>query len=496
MKYNFLPCDDIIEGILIYNNLEKEDLNSDFDLSVKAEVFYDFKNYLLNNLNKRYLIVGDYDFDGIAATKIMKRLLNHLNIASNHYIPSRIKEGYGINERIVKVAIDNHFDTLILLDNGIIAQKEINLAKEAGLDVLIIDHHEYENLPNGDVIIHDRLVDKKFADLSAAGLCYILSSLFYDDSLSLVLGACAILSDMMSVLGFNRYLLKKMMSLINKEPSMLFLNDGKNISYQDISFTIIPKINAISRMENMANPNYLVRYFNDLLFQKEYIQTINKVNEARKQETKLMTIEAEKLVDNAKILVIASSLFKEGLCGLIANRLLQKYNKPVLVLNIENKLCKGSGRAPLGFNFHEALKDFKGYEAFGGHEAAVGLSLKYENLSSFKNYIDNISVNDLNDEQDVLFLENDNLTYNLLNKIEELAPFGTGLKMPLLAIENKNYKRFIVSNKYPKFSIDNKLSAISFNENLKYRDGKYFIGNLKEDTYRKNCLSFLIEDII
>ena len=84
----------------------------------------------------------------------------------------------------------------------------------------------------------------------------------------------------------------------------------------------------------------------------------------------------------------------------------------------------------------------------------------------------------------------------LLNKIEELAPFGTGLKMPLLAIENKNYKRFIVSNKYPKFSIDNKLSAISFNENLKYRDGKYFIGNLKEDTYRKNCLSFLIEDII
>ena len=91
MKYNFLPCDDIIEGILLYNNLEKEDLNSDFDLSVKAEVFYDFKNYLLNNLNKRYLIVGDYDFDGIAATTIMKRLLNHLNIASNHYIPSRIK---------------------------------------------------------------------------------------------------------------------------------------------------------------------------------------------------------------------------------------------------------------------------------------------------------------------------------------------------------------------------------------------------------------------
>ena len=70
MKYNFLPCDDIIEGILLYNNLEKEDLNSDFDLSVKAEVFYDFKNYLLNNLNKRYLIVGDYDFDGIAATTI------------------------------------------------------------------------------------------------------------------------------------------------------------------------------------------------------------------------------------------------------------------------------------------------------------------------------------------------------------------------------------------------------------------------------------------
>lgn len=495
MEYNYLPCDDLIEGILDYNNVTIQDLDIDYDMSIHSKVFYDFKDYLILNKTKRYLIVGDYDFDGIAATTIIKRLLNHLGISSNHYIPSRIKEGYGVNKRIVKVAIDNHFDTLILLDNGIIAQEEINYAKENGIDVLIIDHHEFKDLPKADVIIHDKLVEEKFANLSAAGLCYILSTLFYDDSLSLVLGACAILSDMMIVLGFNRYLLKKMIKLINLEPSMVFLNDGKPITYQDISFTIVPKINALSRMEDMANPNYLIRYFNDLLFQKDYIKTINQVNEKRKMETKLMSIEAQKLVDDSKILVLASRLFKEGLCGLIANRLLQKYNRPILVLNIENNMCKGSGRAPLGFNFHEALKDFGDYVAFGGHEAAVGLSIKYEDLASFKNYVDGIEVS-LNDDIDVMLLDNEKLDYQIINRLEELAPFGTGLKLPPMAIENHNYKRFIVSNKYPKFSIDNKLSAISFNENLKYRDGKYFIGTLKADTYRKNCLSFLIEDIV
>lgn len=495
MKYNFLPCDDLIEGILQYNNLDIEDLTFDYDMSIKSKVFYDFRDYLLNNLDKRYLIVGDYDFDGIGATTIMKRLLNHLNISSNHYIPSRVKDGYGINKRIVQVAIDNHFDVLILLDNGIIAKEEICLARNNGIDVLIIDHHEYEESPLANVIIHDKLVEEKYSALSAAGLCYILSTLFYEDSLSLVLGACAILSDMMPVLGFNRYLLKKMMNIINHEPSMIFLNDGKPINYYDISFTIIPKINALSRMGDMANPNLLIRYFNDLLFQKEYIQTINKVNEARKQETKLMSIEAEKLIDNSKIIVLASRAFKEGLCGLIATRILQKYNRPVIVLNIENNLCKGSGRAPAGFNFYEALKDFDKYKAFGGHEAAVGLSIEYKDLSAFKNYIDTIEVN-IDDVNDVLMVESEKLDEELLNKIEELSPFGTGLNIPLIAIENHNYKRFIVSDRFPKFFINNKLSAISFNENFKYKSGKYFIGKIKRDTYRKNCLSFLIEDIV
>lgn len=132
MEYNYLPCDDLIEGILDYNNVTIQDLDIDYDMSIHSKVFYDFKDYLILNKTKRYLIVGDYDFDGIAATTIIKRLLNHLGISSNHYIPSRIKEGYGVNKRIVKVAIDNHFDTLILLDNGIIAQEEINYAKENG----------------------------------------------------------------------------------------------------------------------------------------------------------------------------------------------------------------------------------------------------------------------------------------------------------------------------------------------------------------------------
>lgn len=161
MKYDFKKCSDLKQAILDYNGLNIEDLNCDYDLVVKDEVFLNFRDYLLEHKDRRYLLVGDYDFDGIAATVIMKRLLNHLGIASNHYIPSRIKEGYGVNESIIDKAINYHFDTIILLDNGIVASDCINKARLNNIDVLIIDHHEYSELPDAGLIIHDRLVDKK-----------------------------------------------------------------------------------------------------------------------------------------------------------------------------------------------------------------------------------------------------------------------------------------------------------------------------------------------
>ncbi|MGN1404628.1 MAG: DHH family phosphoesterase [Erysipelotrichaceae bacterium] len=495
MNYEFRKCMDLKQAILDYNGLNIDDLKCDYDLVVKDEVFLNFRDYLLTHRNNKYLLIGDYDFDGISATVIMKRLLNHLGINSNHYIPSRIKEGYGVNKSIIDKAINYHFDTIILLDNGIIATECINKARENNIDVLIIDHHEYSRLPDANLIIHDRLVEEKYSSLSAAGLCFILSRTVYEDELSLVLGASAILSDMMPVLGFNRYLLNEMLKVINNQECMKLLNDGKTISYQDISFNIIPKINAVSRMEPEGNPNLLIRFFNDAEYARTYIEKINCLNSKRKQETKLMYDEALRIMDNSNISVIASKAFREGLCGLIANKLLSSFNRPFIVLNIENGICKGSGRAPEGFNLYEKLKEYDGYEAFGGHNCAIGMSIKLDNLRNFKDFTLKLMFED-DVKKEVLVLDNNLLSEDSIRLIESLEPFGNGFKLPLMAIENRGYRKFIISNRYPKYTVSGRVSAICFNEAMKNVDGAYFIGSLRKDSYRSGCLSFVIEDII
>lgn len=497
MKYNFIETSDLYKSILELNHLVPEDLNKQYDFSINDEVFLNFKNKLLENKDKRFLIVGDYDSDGIGATTIIKRLFNFLNINSNHYIPSRLKEGYGLNELIVQKAIDNKFDCLILVDNGIVAYKELEKANDAGIKVFIIDHHEYEYLPEVEAIIHSNIVSDKFKDLSAGGLSFVLSRLFYEDDLSLVLGGLTTISDMMPVLNFNRYLINEMLNKINDIAEFVLLNDGKRIEYRDLSFNIIPKINAVSRMEPEGNPNYLVKYFNDFEFAKKFIQTINYLNDQRKNSTKYMSSLAYSLINEKdEIILITSSDFKEGLCGLIANRILHELNKPIIIL-AKNSIgeYKGSGRAPEGINLYELIKDFNSFKAFGGHEGAVGLTLLEEDLNSFKEYLKHIKIED-NSVKDVFKVNVDDLNFETIKLLDNLKPFGSGLKEPILAFDNLDYKKIIISNRFPKFLIRNDLSAISFNERYKDINPKTFIGSLSYDSYRKGALTFTIEEML
>lgn len=497
MKYNFIETNDLLNSILELNNLKISDLNKQYDFSIDDEVFLNFKDKLLKDKEKKFLIVGDYDCDGICATTIIKRLLNYLNINSNHYIPSRIKEGYGLNNEIVLKAIENNFDCLIMVDNGIVAYDQIKMAIDHGINVYIIDHHEYETLPEAKAIIHSNIVTDKFKDLSAGGLSFVLSRLFYEDDLSLVLGGLSTISDMMSVIGFNRFLINEMLNKINSIEQMVLLNDSKKVEYRDLSFNIIPKINAVSRMEPEGNPNYLVKYFNDLAFAKEYIKTLNYLNEQRKSSTKYMANMANSLINlSDDIVLIYSEVFKEGLCGLIGNRILHEINKPIIVLaKTDNGDYKGSGRAPEGVNLYELVKSFSGFKAFGGHEGAIGLSLEEDKLAEFKEYLNSIKINN-ESVTDVYKLNADDLNFDTLNILNSLKPFGLGLKEPLIAFDNFDYKKIVISSRFPKYLIRNDLSAISFNERYISVTPNTFIGHLNVDSYRKNCLSFLIEEII
>lgn len=500
MKYNFIETDDIKKTILELNGVSEERLNKEYDFTIKDEVFLNFKDKLCEYKDLRFLIVGDFDADGICSTTIISKLLKHLNIESNYYIPSRIKDGYGLNESIVETANKYHFDVLLLVDNGIVCNEQIELAHSYGIKVMIIDHHEYDTLPDAEAIIHSKIVSNDYINLSAGGLCYLLSSLFYDDDLSLVLGGISTISDVMSVLDFNRSLIKKAYSKLQEGniTSINLLNDNKEITYDSISYTIIPKINAISRMEPMGNPNHLVKFFleEDISKAKEYIEKINYINNERKIYSNKMIDEANRSITNKPIEVIAFNSVYEGLCGLVANRLLYSLRRPTVIISLKEGIYKGSARSPEGFNIFEQLKDFDGYLSYGGHENAVGLSFKEESLTFFKEYISNIDYSEKEETIDGILLDTDKIDFNLIKDIESLMPYGNGFKEPTLVIENRNYKKIVISGKYPKFLINNSLSAISFNESLKDEIPAFFIGRLSKDSYRANCISFTIEEMI
>lgn len=491
------------DRILQLNKIDYKSLDvSNFNVNYNLNIIKEFKEKLLSYKDKRFFIVGDYDCDGICATTIIKKLFDDLKIESNYYIPSRTKEGYGLNNNIIDVALNNNFDCLICLDNGISAKQQLAYAKTKGLKVFIIDHHEYQDKPDCEAFLHPNIFDEDYYDMCASGLCALLSTSFRYDEETIALGGLATLADMVSIFNYNRYLVKEMLQIIAKgkiRPINLLLGD-KEVTYTNIQFNVIPKINAVSRLDDLMNVNYVVKFLmSDEKEALKYFDKIENINNARKNYSQEMVNLALRLIDTSKnIIVIRNSEFKEGLCGLVANRLLDMYKKPVIVLAEVDGMLKGSGRSVEGSNIYEYLMGTSDlFEAYGGHEMAVGLSMKIDNYDRFIDYIDNHELIYKEQFKDVLVLESNNINDSTLESILELQPFGTNFKEPLFGIKwNNSITRYVVAHRYPKFDINENLSAISFNTNFINQKFDYMIGKLNRDNYDQSKLSFVIEDLV
>ncbi len=503
MRYVFHRTDGpIIERVCQISRISPDELDvGDFQPDHQMKILQDFKEKLLSYRDKRFFIVGDYDCDGICATTIMKKLFDDLGIASNHYIPSRIREGYGLNERIVKIAAENDFDVLLCVDNGIAANGELALAKTLGLKTFVIDHHEYEEVPDTD-FLHPSLFPEGYEDMCAAGLCALFSNSIRRDRLSTVYGGIATLADMVKVFGYNRYLTKNAVQILNEETiyPIAYLAKNKECDYTALSYDVIPKINAVSRMDDMLNVNYVVRYLLDNSSDcMAYLNKIEEINTLRKDLTKQMSALAQRIIDpERKIIIVSSSAFREGLCGLIANRLMNEYGKPVIVLAESDGILKGSGRAVRGSDLYAYLSQRKDlFLTFGGHAQAVGLSMEKKDLDELQRYIDENPFEYEEYEKDVLVLDPDKIDMDLLDELKSLEPFGTGFEEPLFALEDISYKqKFLVASRYPKFILNDRLEAISFHPAHQNRAFETMLGHLKKDDYHKGKISFVIEDLI
>lgn len=498
MKYNFIETSDIKEEYLKKHNLDLFKYD-DYDFSINEDVIDSFYNELLNNRNLKFLIVGDYDCDGICSVTIIKNLFKYLNINNNYYIPSRIKEGYGLNKLIVDNAIKYKYDAILLVDNGVSCKDAIDYAYKNNIKVFIIDHHKYEELPRCEAIIHQNLLSKEFEYASAGELCFLLSLKAYFDEYNLVLGGLTILSDYININSFNRFLLSEMINTLNDclfEP-LNYLNESNKYTSTSITYNIIPKINSISRLESdKFNPNHLVRYllssFDDL---KNVSLVISDINNRRKNETNDIF---NKIISNkydSNYIFICSEDINEGYCSSLATKLSNYFDKTVFIFNENDGICKGSCRCQ-SLDIHSLLLGYNKFLSFGGHEHAVGISIKKDDLDDFISYLNNIDFNNSEETiEDVYIVDPSLINEKLLNDINSLGPFGNGYEMPIIGIKNKDYTTSIIKNKYTKFIINDSLSAITFDEKYLGFKPEYIFGSLNKDNYHIGAYSIIIKGL-
>jgi single-stranded-DNA-specific exonuclease len=342
---------------------------------------------------ERILIYGDYDCDGISSSSILLRSFKEYGLDAEAYLPSRYLDGYGLTPTNVEKAHKAGYSAIFTCDNGVSATEAIALAVKEGIKVLILDHHEYSVAPQGiTCLIHPKTVHLLDPEVSAGFLSYLFSRtlLGKDDEYLVSLAGMSTLSDAMPLAKYNREVVRLALVSLNKNQyeEFRFLTNKTHFDETLLAMDIIPKINAIGRLEQGTSINRLLVYFsgNDMGKKTRLAEWMNEVNTTRKALTK----EAESSISidpNEEAILVTTSL-PEGLNGLLASRLLNEYGKPVAVFSPDSKnpgVLVGSLRSKEGFNILKALEGCKApLIAGGGHAFAGGVSILANDLPLFK----------------------------------------------------------------------------------------------------------------
>lgn len=459
--------------------------------------------------NEKVLIAGDYDCDGITATTIMKYALDNYGICNGYYIPDRIKEGYGLSTKTVKLAYEKGYKVILTVDNGVKAFAALKEATALGIETIVTDHHQIEQTVPANIIVHPDYMAKEYRYFSGAGVALQIAYGLIGENISLVtLAGIAALADVMPALAQTRVLIKKALLYLKQGyvpaiQKLMIPNSKKDIAA--INFTVIPKLNSIGRMSHLANVNQLVPYLlsTNVTLQTRIAKLISTINDERKKISNQKAKELEKQVQDDDIVLLYDPTLLEGICGLVAGRISNKLQKPVLVLTKnEQNIIKGSGRSRPDFNLFEALKEFPYYLAFGGHEQACGLSIQEDKLLDLKKYIANIKRNKKEIKgKDVLLVEKNDFTLSAIKELETLEPLPALWKEAFCLFENINdvvYQDFKTIKKYCFLFNNLPVEAILYNNkgiSLK-QDVHNFIGKLALNYFHgQTKIQLIIEDL-
>lgn len=407
--------------------------------------------------SKRILIFGDYDVDGVTSVALLKNILQTAGADVSHYIPHRIKEGYGLSKNIVKIALDKKIDLLITVDCGTNSLEEIRHLREKKIDVIITDHHEpvdFKGEHPATALINPKVKDSqyKYRELAGVGVVFKLCQAFTRkmllDELDLVtLGTIA---DSVPLNGENRVIVKQGLSRISSSKKVgiqtLLETSGikdKKIKPDFISFILAPRINASGRMDTAEIALSLL-----LATEKEeafnLAKSLEAFNRQRQKVESTILEEAQDLISNQvdskqnKIVVVSKEGWHLGVLGIVASKLTDRLSRPVILISESDNLCRGSGRSVKNFHLFNSLLHCNDLlDTFGGHEHAVGMVILKENILNFRKKINEFahqiaSLDDLlpNVELD-MELDLYSITNKLISELEMLEPFGVGNPQPV-----------------------------------------------------------------
>ena len=425
---------------------------------------------------KRIRIIGDYDIDGVCASYLLltglrraerelgKRTGPAGSTRIDYEIPDRVRDGYGINEAIIRQAAADGVDTLVTCDNGIAAAKEISLAKELGMTVVVTDHHEVPEeeerqvLPPADVVVDPKQEGETypFRDICGAVVAYKLVEKLYEASgvpreewrELLEFAAIATVGDVMRLQDENRILvkygLKQMACTRNLGLRKLVEKTGLDItdlSAYHIGFVIGPCLNAGGRLQT-AKAALRLFLSEDEAEAEHLAEELKELNDIRKDMTKkgedeaIAQVETQYMED--KVLVVFLPDCHESLAGIIAGRVREHFHKPSIVLTRSGDMVKGSGRSIEPYHmFRELTKVRELLPKFGGHPMAAGLSIKEEDVPEFRRRLNENAV--LTEEDFIprvwidVPMPLEYVTEGLVEELKRLEPFGQGNEKPLFA---------------------------------------------------------------
>lgn len=405
---------------------------------------------------EQILIYGDYDADGMTSASIVKEALEQLGAECQVYLPNRFTDGYGPNASVYKYFIENQGISLIVtVDNGVAGHEAIELAQSMGVDVIVTDHHSMpEVLPDAYAIIHPEHpeADYPFKHLAGCGVAFKLATALLEEVQVELLDLVAIgtIADMVSLTDENRILVKYGLSVLKNTQRIglqeLFKIAGiqeNEVDEETVGFQIAPRLNALGRLDD-PNPAIELLTGFDEEEARDIALMINQKNEERKEIVQKIYDEAKTIVNpDNPVQVLAGEGWNPGVLGIVAGRLLEELHQPVIVLNIENGLAKGSARSIEAVDIFEALDPHRDlFVAFGGHAGAAGMTLEVSKLEALGQvlvaYIEDNKL-DLSTKNE-LFLDKElslpDLTLETLKNFEKLAPFGMDNKKPVFYLKD------------------------------------------------------------